>query len=308
MAAWQWRYKEQHTTMAPDKNDKQDRFFQLLTSDLPESVRNLRPDQILAGETEHPRRTDQQFSVPGFDSGSGQDRLLPVFRWVASGDMAFKWDDRNYILKAGDFCFTPRMTNYLGTYVRPGDPYELLLTAFHYTDRIWIMYLEYRPDGMVRHNALHVKLGKKLFKEYQTLFYEIETDRHADSERVRGLLDSLVNQVLEQVEKGDYFNHIMHGREKKLRQKSVSQAREYIRQHLQEDLTLEQIAQEVKLNPRYLAVLFKEEYGWTVFEYIISSKLHQAIELFKKPELTVSEIAMQLNFKDVYYFSKVFGY
>lgn len=86
----------------------------------------------------------------------------------------------------------------------------------------------------------------------------------------------------------------------------VQSARAYILQHYRERLRLEQIADELHINPNYLSTIFHEQMGMTISAYIHSLRLEEAARLLVRSDITMKEIARQLGFCDVQHFSKTF--
>ncbi|WP_339311105.1 AraC family transcriptional regulator [Paenibacillus sp. FSL M7-0896] len=60
---------------------------------------------------------------------------------------------------------------------------------------------------------------------------------------------------------------------------SINRAREYIRLHLEENLTLNSCAQVVHLSPSYFAGAFKKENGMTLIQYITKLRIERALQL-----------------------------
>ncbi|WP_078549496.1 helix-turn-helix domain-containing protein [Litchfieldia alkalitelluris] len=88
--------------------------------------------------------------------------------------------------------------------------------------------------------------------------------------------------------------------------KTITICRDYIYRHLYEDITHDDIANEVKLSPKYLSALFKKEVGITVSEYIQLTKINEAKKLLANSKTPISEICTLLSFNDQSYFTKVF--
>ena len=70
--------------------------------------------------------------------------------------------------------------------------------------------------------------------------------------------------------------------------------------------TLEQLAEEFHFSKQYIIRIFKERYGITPHDYIINRRIAIAQSLLKKTELSIKNIAEQLRFCDVSYFSDFF--
>lgn len=88
--------------------------------------------------------------------------------------------------------------------------------------------------------------------------------------------------------------------------KTITSCKEYIYKHLYDNISHDDIANEVELSPKYLSVLFKKEVGITVSDYIQQTKIEEAKKLLAYSKTPISEIYSLLNFNDQSYFTKVF--
>lgn len=81
----------------------------------------------------------------------------------------------------------------------------------------------------------------------------------------------------------------------------------YIRSHIDQKLTLEEIAQNVYLNPSYLSREFKQITGINLSSYILDLKMQTVFTLMKNnPFASVEELAYKIGYYDVRYFHRVF--
>lgn len=78
-----------------------------------------------------------------------------------------------------------------------------------------------------------------------------------------------------------------------------------IDQKLYEEISLQEIADEVFVNSSYLSRLFSREIGQSFSNYVTERKMQMAKEWINKQE-KVSTIANKLGYRDVSYFTKVF--
>ncbi|MGL5435523.1 MAG: response regulator transcription factor [Lachnospiraceae bacterium] len=85
----------------------------------------------------------------------------------------------------------------------------------------------------------------------------------------------------------------------------VEKAIQIIGTHYCEDLVLEQIAQEVFLNPSYLSRKLKETLGMNFSKYITSLRIEKAQELLQRGA-SVEQAAKEVGYPNYRYFSKVF--
>lgn len=86
----------------------------------------------------------------------------------------------------------------------------------------------------------------------------------------------------------------------------ISRARMRIRESLESDTTIQQIAEELGVSYSNLRKLFKEHTGLSPATYQQELRLLRAKELLSTTELSIKEIAYRLNFESPDYFSAKF--
>ena len=80
----------------------------------------------------------------------------------------------------------------------------------------------------------------------------------------------------------------------------------YLSRNLTSKVTIDELAELCYLSRSWFYELFQEEYGMTPMEYRDSLLMEKARALLRSEELSVTEIAEQLGFENVSYFSKFF--
>lgn len=89
-------------------------------------------------------------------------------------------------------------------------------------------------------------------------------------------------------------------------EKAIDVALHFIREHYNEDLSLEKMASVVFLNPAYFSQLFKQKTGQGYKEYVTSLRLEQAKLLLLNPKLKLAEIAERVGYQDMRHFTQMF--
>lgn len=87
---------------------------------------------------------------------------------------------------------------------------------------------------------------------------------------------------------------------------AIELARQYIENHLSEDLSLEAVSSQVFISPKYLSKLFKEELGVTYTDYITGQRMERAKVLIEHNTMTVEQIAGMVGYGTAAYFIKKF--
>src|SRR5690625_593044 len=91
-----------------------------------------------------------------------------------------------------------------------------------------------------------------------------------------------------------------------LSKQSMQKAKEYIKKHYSNEVTLEDVAILVNLSPNYFSNLFKEEFGETFIELLTRTRMERARELIEENAHSLKEISFLVGYKDPNYFSRVF--
>lgn len=86
----------------------------------------------------------------------------------------------------------------------------------------------------------------------------------------------------------------------------VAQAVRYIHVHYREHITLEQLTKELDCSSRQLLRQFNTQENTSPIDYLIRVRMRKAQELLLAADATLKEIAEQVGYGDVYYFSRLF--
>lgn len=86
----------------------------------------------------------------------------------------------------------------------------------------------------------------------------------------------------------------------------IQETAKYIRQHLDSDLSVSEIAEYAGMNPEYLTKLFKKNTGYTLKEYIVNEKMESAKMLLKTTSLPVTLISSHVGYGNYSNFTRSF--
>ena len=122
-------------------------------------------------------------------------------------------------------------------------------------------------------------------------------DRAASMEEVCAIRDEI---------RMDYCTRMRALSKKEVVSRYVVLAIDYIRAHIQEPLTVEQVANALSVNSSYLSKLFKKEMGKSISEYIRDSKIEIAEHMLRHLDDTSLQIANYLGYSSQSHFIQVF--
>ena len=86
----------------------------------------------------------------------------------------------------------------------------------------------------------------------------------------------------------------------------LAAVKEYLDEHYTEKIALDDLSEHFFINKFYLSKIFKETYGTTVNNYLISKRITRAKQLLRFTDMTVDEIGAAVGMEDANYFSRMF--
>jgi len=86
----------------------------------------------------------------------------------------------------------------------------------------------------------------------------------------------------------------------------IVRAKEFIKDHYSEELSLGQVAKSVNVSTFYFCKMFKKITGLNFTDYVSRVRVERAKNLLLNPNLRVSEIAYEVGFQSLTHFNRVF--
>lgn len=131
-----------------------------------------------------------------------------------------------------------------------------------------------------------------------------------DYEELDGVLSQLVERVRRQRRIESIPPEIMQkasGEEgEKTKDDVIGTVKRYVREHIQEDIYIADIAKQVYLNEQYLMRTFKKTTGLSILEFITNERLWLAKELLINTNYPINRVADMVGYGNYSYFTKIF--
>ena len=86
----------------------------------------------------------------------------------------------------------------------------------------------------------------------------------------------------------------------------IKHIKQYVAKLLSENITLEDIAENIHLTPQYCCSLFTKQMGQTLFDFITCQRIEYAKGIIVTSDASLTDIAGRCGFSDYNYFSRVF--
>jgi AraC-like DNA-binding protein/ligand-binding sensor protein len=87
---------------------------------------------------------------------------------------------------------------------------------------------------------------------------------------------------------------------------AMSQARSFIEEHFEEELSLASVARVVNMSATYFSEKFKEATGINFVEFVARTRIEKVRHLLQNPNLRISEIAFEVGFQSLSQFNRTF--
>lgn len=86
----------------------------------------------------------------------------------------------------------------------------------------------------------------------------------------------------------------------------IERFKAYVQDHICEDISLEDAANELYISNTHLSRIIKKEMGETFLQYVTRKKMEKAVELLNNPVCRIYQVSEVLGYKTTRYFSKLF--
>ena len=213
---------------------------------------------------------------------------------VLSGKGELSYEEQTYQLSEGDCVFIDCRKAY--RHSTSNDLWSLQWCLF-YAPSLPAVYEKYKERG-----------GRPVFhpadiKPFTTLLTDIY-DLASSSDYIRDMrinekLGTLLTLLMEQ----SWHPETVTVSRKRM---ELAAVKEYLDEHYTEKLTLDDLAEKFFINKFYLSKIFKEAYGTTVNNYLISKRITRAKQLLRFTDMTVDEVGVTVGMGDANYFSRMF--
>lgn len=119
-------------------------------------------------------------------------------------------------------------------------------------------------------------------------------------------LKSAVTKVIHSIEKLDSSSPIKNNSNFCENEDTIKSILKYINNNFNNRINLTSTANFAHLNPQYLSRYFKQKTGTTFTKYITNLRIEKAKKLLTTTDKSITQVALEVGYLDVAYFSKVF--
>ena len=223
--------------------------------------------------------------------------------------------DAQYVLSAGDLLIWRAGIPY--SYESSSSDFSCLTCNFdYYSQRVRCSYpqppvpavlfqqsqllepsFHFEPLQFPLNQTVYIKNAFYLIPELEALVAEYEDRFKYYNLRCAALLTNILLQVLRHLE----FNN-----NDSQQYSLVNDITNYIQQHYAEPLSNESIGKQFGYHPVYINSLMRKIANTSLHQYLISTRLHQAMQMIMETTLSVEEISAAVGFSNPQYLSRLF--
>ena len=208
---------------------------------------------------------------------------------------------------------------------KDGNEVEEVRLAIRQLETLGIYFTDGKKEGFLELYDSLMRIFRNLSPQYDTVKYEavyILASQFLAAVNKLSISDrnKLAGEIISKVKKYENWNEI----ETYFRNiaEQMFQARDeeaftsinrvidfiskYAMEHLNEDLSLNRFAKLLHYHPSYLSRLFKQATGTAFSDYIAEIRLNKAKNMLCKGDMKITNIALELGFKNASYFTRFF--
>lgn len=229
-----------------------------------------------------------------------QRQLAPVFDWAKVADSLTFYLNPRFLVASLDAVI--RGATGTLTWVQGAEHVGINIPAVHPALHVQTTYTSLPVDcvELVPHLTVYDPLLKHMVLLLQA---ETEAEGVADRLYARSLADALAVHFLRRL---GTCRPSMETRTCGLSKHELRRTTEYIEAHLEEALSLTDIAAVARMSPDHFARLFRHATGRTPHQYILMCRIERAKRLLVESTLSIIDISRQVGFTDQSYFTAVF--
>ena len=218
-----------------------------------------------------------------------------LFFMVLSGSGTLEYRDRTFQLGKGDCVFLDCRKAY--SHRSSEDLWSLKWVHFYGPNMsgIYDKYIErgghpvFHPADLTLYEQLHSQLCEITYSASYIRDMKIY-------EKLTALLTLLMEESWNPQEK----------RRRSAGKQNLQNIKEYLDQNYREKITLDQLSEQFFINKFYLTRIFKEQFGLSVTNYLLQTRITHAKQLLRFTDLSIEKIGQECGMHDANYFSRMF--
>ena len=230
---------------------------------------------------------------------------------IVSGSGLYKTKDTVYPIQAGDvFFFRPNEAHCITDIDDTGmellnlhiAPYYLYTNFQNALNANYIKILA--ASFPLKSNKINDTLPQEQMDEVKNLMLAVRREFERKNSDYVTFGNNYISAILILISRS-YKDTRFSQKEKQNYQKLLS-AIKYIDTHYKENITLDDLAQNVAYSRCYFSSIFKKCMGMSIWDYICIKRIEEALTLIKTTDKNILDIALDCGFNNTVNFNKIF--
>ena len=236
------------------------------------------------------RVTDASWTYASFSTSDSRYILCLAL----SGEATYQFEDKSIPdipVKKGDLIFFPNNSRRTAQ-TNPADPWHYITIGFEAD--------AYNQHSREQLNALPLithNVPSSIVNNFMEMNRTWTGKGSAHILKCRSLLESVLY---------DLFNLNLSSAFNSVHFKKIEAARQYIQDHFNQPISIQELAETADYSPNHFRILFKNIVGMTPLQYATMIRIYKAQDLLAYENMNVSEAAAYTGYNDISYFSRQF--
>ncbi|OXM17008.1 response regulator transcription factor [Paenibacillus herberti] len=209
-----------------------------------------------------------------------KERNIEVIGTAANGEEAIQLLEQQHV----DFMITD-------IHMPDMDGLQLLQHVYEQMPSLQVVVISGHTEFSYAHKALKYKAKGYVLKPL-------------DTDELLSIIDEMIANAVTTA--AATKSHPMEPMSLTYQESIVLRAKSFIKDHMDQPISLVDAADEVRLTAHYFGQMFKAVTGETFLAYLTKVRMNKACELLKNPELKLYDICRLVGYVEANYFSKVF--
>lgn len=253
------------------------------------------------------------YKLPSEYKGLGEAHAPWELVYCDQGKVLIQADNKKFILPSGSIVFH-KPYEYHDVWPFDGTQSSIIVIGFYTSSESMsffnkqVLQLDTQEKNYLRTIATEADAAYKYF-ENEPPYYKLQLRDDAPCGAVQyisQLFSCFLILILRRIITSDlnYKNYTSNASNRKI--EIVSKVNEYLNVHLPEKIQLKDIAKELNISTSLLKQVYKQITGTTVMKQYSSLRISLAKSYIRKSKMTFTQIAAELGYDNLYYFSNQF--
>lgn len=146
--------------------------------------------------------------------------------------------------------------------------------------------------------VLHLGFQDKVLQAFYRLIDEVKEEKSGYQQVAAGICIEFLASILSSIKNREF--------EGKDIERKIRKARIFFRDNLEQPIDVEKLAYDLNIGYSYFRKMFKKFTGISPVQYHLLLRLQKARELLVSTDKSIKEIAVQLGFQSIFYFTRIF--